>query len=57
MNYDILCRKKERLEEMWKHFPKEALETYAVDGDLQPFAGMIASLEEQRLDEYLGMLE
>lgn len=28
MNYDILCRKKERLEEMWKHFPKEALESF-----------------------------
>lgn len=31
----------------------EALETYAVEGDLNPFADMIAELEEQRLDEYL----
>lgn len=35
----------------------EALEAYAVDGDLKPFAEMIASLEEQRLDEYLGIAQ
>lgn len=33
----------------------EALEVYAVEGDLKPFAEMIASLEEQRLDEYLSI--
>lgn len=33
----------------------EVLEAYAVNGELQPFAEMIASLEEQRLDEYLGI--
>ena len=33
----------------------EALETYALDGDLSPFSEMIAALEEQRLDEYLGI--
>lgn len=33
----------------------EALEAYAVDGKLQPFAEMIAMLEEERLDEYLGI--
>lgn len=33
----------------------EALEAYAVGGDINPFAEMIASLEEQRLDEYLGI--
>lgn len=33
----------------------EALEAYAVDGDLKPFAEMIVSLEEQRPDEYLGI--
>lgn len=33
----------------------EALEAYAVDGDLKSFAKMIALLEEQRLDEYLGI--
>ena len=32
----------------------EVLETYALNGDLQPFAEMIAELEEERLDEYLG---
>ena len=31
----------------------EALEAYAVEGNLEPFADMIAVLEEQRLDEYL----
>lgn len=31
----------------------EALEAYAVDGNLDLFADMIAGLEEQRLDEYL----
>ncbi len=31
----------------------EALEAYAVNGDLQPFAELIAALEEERLDEYL----
>ena len=34
-----------------------ALETYAVDGLLEPFADMIAQLEEQQLDRYLGMIE
>lgn len=34
----------------------EALEVYAVEGDLKPFAEMIASLEEQRLDEYLSIV-
>lgn len=33
----------------------EALEAYAVDGDLNPSAEMIAALEEERLDEYLGI--
>lgn len=33
----------------------EALEVYAMEGDLKPFAEMIASLEEQRLDEYLSI--
>lgn len=31
----------------------EALEAYAVRGDLAPFAEMVAALEEARLDEYL----
>lgn len=35
----------------------EALEAYAVNGDLSPFAEMIALLEEQRLDEYLGIVQ
>lgn len=34
-----------------------ALESYAVDKDLRQFADMIAELEEQRLDHYLGMIE
>ncbi|MBA9084315.1 Fic family protein [Fontibacillus solani] len=34
-----------------------ALEAYAVQRDLNPFADMIASLEEQQLDRYLGMIE
>lgn len=34
----------------------EALEAYAVDGNLKPFAEMIAVLEEQRLDEYIGIV-
>lgn len=34
-----------------------ALEAYAVHRDLNPFADMIASLEEQQLDRYLGMIE
>lgn len=33
----------------------EALEAYAVNHDLRPFAEMVAGLEEQRLDEYLGI--
>lgn len=32
----------------------EALEAYAVGGDLAPFAEMVAALEEARLDEYLA---
>ena len=31
------------------------LEAYAVEQDIKPFADMIASLEEQQLDRYLGM--
>jgi len=34
-----------------------ALEAYAVHRDLKPFADMIAVLEEQQLDRYLGMIE
>ncbi|MCM1288959.1 MAG: Fic family protein [Clostridium sp.] len=34
----------------------EALETYATDGNLIPFADMIAELEKQRLDEYLNII-
>lgn len=33
------------------------LEAYAVNQDLNPFADMIASLEEKQLDRYLGMTE
>lgn len=33
------------------------LEAYAVEGDLSPFAEMIAELVDQQLDRYLGMLE
>lgn len=33
----------------------EALETYALEGNLQPFIEMIAALEDERLDEYLEM--
>lgn len=31
----------------------EALEAYAVNGDIRPFADMVAGLEEARLDEYI----
>ena len=34
----------------------DALEAYATKGNLVPFAEMIASLEETRLDEYLAIL-
>ncbi|NOU81644.1 Fic family protein [Paenibacillus sp. LMG 31459] len=34
-----------------------ALEAYAMNRDLKLFADMIASLEEQQLDRYLGMIE
>ena len=34
----------------------EALEEYAVKGNIAPFADMTADLEEQRLDEYLGIM-
>lgn len=33
----------------------EALDVYAVDKDLRPFAEMLAELEGQRLDEYLAI--
>ncbi|WP_238655488.1 Fic family protein [Paenibacillus piscarius] len=59
MNYQLLASgylpvsiaKETRLE----YF--DALEAYAVRRDLKPFADMIASLEEQQLDRYLGMIE
>lgn len=55
MNYQLMLQgflpvsiaKENRLE----YF--DALEAYAVNGDLTPFAEMIAALEEQRLEEYL----
>ncbi len=34
----------------------DALEAYAVHGDLEPFADMVARLEEIRLDEYLAIV-
>lgn len=34
----------------------DALESYAVGGNLKPFADMIAGLEEARLDEYLAII-
>ena len=57
MNYQLLASgflpvsiaKENRLE----YF--EALEAYAVEGDLNPFANMISESEEQRLAEYLGI--
>ena len=33
-----------------------ALEQYAADGDLKPFADFIADLEEKQLDEYLKLI-
>lgn len=33
------------------------LETYTVKNDLTPFADMIAALEEQQLDKYIGMIK
>lgn len=59
MNYQLMAQnflpvfvaKENRLE----YF--EALEAWAVDGDLRPFADMIAALEEQRLDEGLAIRE
>lgn len=33
-----------------------ALEEYAVKGDLHPFADLVAELEEQQLDEYLRII-
>lgn len=58
MNYQLMhagfppvsIEKEKRLE----YF--EALEVYAVDKDLQPFAEMIAELEGQQLDEYLAIV-
>lgn len=35
----------------------EALEAYAMNGDLIPFAEMIAELEQQRLEEYIFLAE
>ncbi|WP_367567713.1 Fic family protein [Lacrimispora sp.] len=57
MNYQLMAHgflpvsiaKEQRLE----YF--DALEAYAVKKELAPFADMIAGLEEQQLDRYLGM--
>lgn len=59
MNYQLLSNgflpvsvaKETRLE----YF--DALEAYAVKGDLAPFAEMIAGLEQQRLEEYISIAE
>lgn len=58
MNYQLMANgflpvsiaKENRLE----YF--EVLEAYAVNGELQPFIEMIASLEERRLDEYINIV-
>ena len=34
-----------------------ALEAYAVEGNLVPFAEMVEGLADQQLDRYLGMME
>ncbi len=59
MNYQLLANgfpavsiaKEDRLE----YF--KTLETYAVEGNLTPFADMVAQLVEQQLDRYLKMAE
>lgn len=59
MNYQLMANgflpisiaKENRLE----YF--DALEAYAVNGDIAPFAEMIAELEKQRLEEYVSMAE
>lgn len=59
MNYQLMANgflpvsiaKENRLE----YF--EALEAYAVNGDLAPFAEMVAGLEQQRLEEYIAIAE
>ena len=59
MNYQLLSNgflpvsiaKENRLE----YF--DALEIYAVNGDLAPFTEMIAGLEQQRLEEYISIAE
>lgn len=59
MNYQLMANgfpaidiaKERRLE----YF--QALEAYAVDGDLAPFANMVAELVEQRLDQYLLIIK
>ena len=58
MNYQLLSYgflpvsidKKTRLEYY------NSLEEYAVNGNLQPFADLIADLEDKHLDEYLKLL-
>ena len=35
----------------------ETLDEYAVNKNLQPFADMIAELEEQQLDRYIAMMQ
>ena len=35
----------------------DALEAYAVNGNLEPFSEMIAELEKQRLEEYVSAAE
>lgn len=58
MNYQLMSqgypaisiKKEDRLD----YF--NALETYALSGDLTPFAEMIAQLEDSQLDRYLGMI-
>ena len=35
----------------------DALEAYAVNGNLEPFSEMIAGLEKQRLEEYVSAAE
>ena len=57
MNYQLLAQgfapvsiaKEDRLDYY------NALEAYAVDGDLAPFTEMVAALEEKQLDRYLAM--
>lgn len=68
MDYSLLCQKREQLKKTYEQLPKEVLQNFeksfdieyahnstAIEGNTLSLIQTKAVLEEERLDEYLGI--